>query len=119
MNNSNNYKTHITGIILSAYLFFFITNIFHYHTIVFSPESQIKNEKETSTNSTDLNFLNLNTTCQFQSTFLSIQTIDKLNSFIFPPNKNSQKLSPDTKHSKPNQNKLPENNPLRAPPSGK
>ena len=118
MNKINKYKEYFSGLVLSTYLFFFIFNIFHYHQVSISNESQVKSEKEATANNTDIYFLNLNFICQFQSTFSSIQTADDFSNFIFSLDKNTQRLNSDNKHYIPYQKNFPRNNPLRAPPSG-
>jgi len=119
MNKITKHKDYFSGLILSAYLFFFILNIFHYHQVNISPEFQIKNEKETAANNADISFLNLNIICQFQSTFSSIQTADDFNNFVFSSDNNIKRLSFDNKFFIPYLKNFPGNNPLRAPPSGK
>jgi hypothetical protein len=118
MNKITKYKEYFSGLILSAYLFFFILNIFHYHTVSISNEFQIRNEKGATTSNTDLYFLSLNVFCQFQSIFSSIQTTDDFSNFIFSLDKNTQGLNSDNKYYIPFQKNFPRNNPLRAPPSG-
>ncbi|OGU76523.1 MAG: hypothetical protein A2W11_02405 [Ignavibacteria bacterium RBG_16_35_7] len=117
MNKINKYKEYFSGLILSAYLFFFILNIFHYHHVSLYSDFQIRNEKDATANNTDIYFLNLNVICQFQSTFSSIQTTDDFNNYIFSSDKNTQRLNSDSKFDISFLKNFPGNNPLRAPPS--
>jgi len=113
------HKDYFSGAILSAYLFVFILNIFHYHSVNLLSDFQIKNDKKTSTNTLDLNFLSSNAICQFQITFSSIHTIDSFNNFVFSSDKTSRGLYPDNSILTLKLKNFPKNNPLRAPPSGK
>ncbi len=119
MYNFIKHKKYCSGVILSAYLFFFILNIFHYHHVNLFSDFRIENGKETSTNNLDLNFLTSNATCQFQNTFSSIHTIDNFNNLIFSYDETTQKLYLDNNLFTFNLRNFPKNNPLRAPPSGK
>jgi len=113
------YKEYFSGLILAAYLFFFILNIFHYHKINLLPEFQVRSEKESQGNNTDLYYLDLNVICKFQNTFSSIQTAADLSQLVISSYDNIQSLSPDYRLCISYLNNFTENNPLRAPPSGK
>jgi hypothetical protein len=115
----NKYKEYFSGLILAAYLFFFILNIFHNHNINLSAEFQVRSEKESQGNNTDLYYFDLNVICKFQNTFSSIQTAVDFNDFALLSYKNVQRLSLDSKFCAAYLNNFPKNNPLRAPPSGK
>jgi hypothetical protein len=114
----NRYKEYFSGLILAAYLFFFILNIFHYHKINLSTEFQVRSEKESQGNNLDLFYFDLNIICKFQNTFSSIQTAVDFNDFVPVSYKNIQRLSLDSKFYATYLNSFTENNPLRAPPSG-
>jgi hypothetical protein len=113
------YKEYFSELILAAYLFFIILNIFHYHKINLFTEFQLKSEKEFPGKNIDLYYLDLNVICKFQNTFSSIQTAADLNHFIISSYDNIQSLSPDHRLFISFLNNFQENNPLRAPPSGK
>ncbi len=113
------YNYYFSYLILSAYLFFFILNIFHFHQISISTLSQIRNEKESSSNKSDILFPNSNFICQFQNNFTSIQTADDLENFVFSLDDKEKRLSFDDKLYIQFLKNFPRNNPLRAPPSGK
>ena len=119
MKKINKYKEYFSGLILAAYLFFFILNIFHYHKINLLPEFQVRSEKESQGNNTDLFYLDLNVICKFQNTFSSIQTAVDFNDFVPLSYKNIQRLSLDNKSCAAYLNNFTGNNPLRAPPFGK
>ncbi|MGE5807253.1 MAG: hypothetical protein ACM34M_15770 [Ignavibacteria bacterium] len=119
MKKINRYKAYFSGLIFTAYLFFFILNIFHYHKINLSTEFQVRSEKESQGNKIDLFYFDLNIICKFQNTFSSIQTAVHFNDFIPLSYKNIQRLSFDSKFCATYLNNFPENSPLRAPPSGK
>jgi hypothetical protein len=115
----NKYKEYFSGLILAAYLFFFILNIFHYHKINLSTEFQVESEKGSAGKNIDLFYLDFNIICKFQNTFSSIQTAVDFDDFIISSCNNIQSLSPDHRLFISYRNNFPENNPLRAPPSGR
>ncbi len=112
----NKYKNYFSGLVLSAYLFFFILNIFHYHQISISSLSQIECGNESASNKTDISFIDQNIICQFQNNFTSIQTADDLGDFVFSIANDEKRLPFDEKPFIINLKNFPRNNPLRAPP---
>jgi hypothetical protein len=117
MNKINKYKEHFSGLIFSAYLFFFILNIFHYHQVNLSPEFQVKSEKESQKNNPDLYYLDLNVICKFQSTLSSIQTAVDFNNFFFLSDNNLKGLSFYNEPFIQSFNNFTQNYLLRSPPS--